>query len=172
MREVFNAIKRGKRLKTADHEPGAMPYVSSSAMNNGIDAFIGNSNRVRIFSDCLSLANSGSVGSCFYHAYHFVASDHVTHLKRDGLSPFQYLFLATMCIKQFAGKYNFNREITDSRIERENIMLPATSEGEPDFSYMDAYGREVMFGRLEKYLAYRHKWCQNQNRWLDGTKAT
>ena len=155
MHEVFDEIKRGKRLKTADHEPGAMPYVSSSAMNNGVDAFVGNSTRVRIFRDCLSLANSGSVGACFYHKYYFVASDHVTHLRRNGLSAFQYLFMATMCVKQFSGKYNFNREIADSRIERENIMLPATPDGKPDFAYMDAFGREIMRNRLEKYLAYR-----------------
>ena len=157
MCEVFDAIRRGKRLKTADHEPGSVPYVSSSAMNNGVDAFIGNRKGVRIFGDCLSLANSGSVGSCFYHAYHFVASDHVTHLKRDGLSPFQYLFLATMCVKQFAGKYNFNREITDSRIERESILLPVTSGGKPDFAYMDAYGREMVRVNLSKYLGYLKK---------------
>ena len=158
MREVFDEIKRGKRLKTADHEPGSMPYVSSSAMNNGVDAFVGNDNCVRIFGDCLSLANSGSVGSCFYHAYHFVASDHVTHLKRDGLSPFQYLFLATMCVKQFAGKYNFNREITDSRIERENIRLPVTSGGKPDFAYMEAFGREIVHANLSRYLDHLKSW--------------
>ena len=133
---------------------GITPYVSSSAMNNGVDAFIGNDVGVRIFADCLTIANSGSVGSCFYHAYRFVASDHVTHLKRKGMTPFQYLFLATMCSK-LSGKYNFNREINDRRIEREQVMLPATPEGKPDFAYMDMYGRNIMSKLFERYLAYR-----------------
>ena len=135
---------------------GEMPYVSSSAMNNGVDAFVGNTFGVRIFGDCLTLANSGSVGSCFYHAYRFVASDHVTHLKSKGLSPFQYLFLSVMCSK-LSSKYNFNREISDSRIAREKILLPATSEGEPDFLYMDSYGREIVRKRMDRYLIYRFR---------------
>lgn len=146
-------IERGKRLKSADHTLGEMPYVSSSAMNNGVDAFVGNTFGVRIFGDCLTLANSGSVGSCFYHAYRFVASDHVTHLKRKGLSPFQYLFLSVMCAK-LSSKYNFNREINDSRIAREKILLPTTSRGEPDFAYMDTYGRQMMRKRIGLYLSH------------------
>ena len=141
-------------MKTADHSPGEIPYVSSSAMNNGVYDYIGNKTRVRIFSDCLTLANSGSVGSCFYHAYAFVASDHVTHLKRDGLSPFQYLFISVMCSK-LSDKYNFNREINDKRIARETVMLPSTSQGKPDFAYMETYGRKIVRERLAKYLDYR-----------------
>ena len=64
--ELFPIIQRGKRLKSEDHIPGEIPYVSSSAMSNGVDNFISNTKNVRIFSNCLSLANSGSVGSSFY----------------------------------------------------------------------------------------------------------
>lgn len=63
--EIFPTIQRGKRLKSEDHVPGKMPYVSSSAANNGVDNFVSNTQRVRIFANCLSLANSGSVGSSF-----------------------------------------------------------------------------------------------------------
>lgn len=66
--ELFPQIQRGKRLKTENHIPGKTPYVSSSALNNGVDNFISNTEKVRIFSDCISLANSGSVGSSFYES--------------------------------------------------------------------------------------------------------
>lgn len=89
--EVFTEIQRGKRLKKADHKEGDTPYVSSTSLNNGIDGFIGNDSSVRRFDDCLTLANSGSVGCAFYHQYTFVASDHVTKLKRDGLDKYAYL---------------------------------------------------------------------------------
>ena len=62
LNEIFNEIQRGKRLKKGDHKIGEIPYVSSTGLNNGIDGYIGNTNGVRIFSDCLTLANSGSVG--------------------------------------------------------------------------------------------------------------
>lgn len=65
LRDIFPDILRGKRLKTADHIQGSVPYVSSSAINNGVDAFIGNNGKVRKFEECLTLANSGSVGKTF-----------------------------------------------------------------------------------------------------------
>ena len=60
--DIFTDIKRGKRLKKADHKEGNMPYVSSTSLNNGIDGFVGNERNVRIFDECITLANSGSVG--------------------------------------------------------------------------------------------------------------
>ena len=51
--EVFTEIQRGKRLKKADHTEGTVPYVSSTALNNGVDGFIGNEGSVRKFEDCI-----------------------------------------------------------------------------------------------------------------------
>lgn len=133
--DVFDTIQRGKRLKTADHLIGSIPYVSSSALNNGVDNFVSNDKGVRKFSDCLSLANSGSVGSTFYEPFEFVASDHITHLKSDKFNKYHYLFLATMT-SRLSQKYNFNREINDKRISREIVLLPVTSDNKPDYEYM------------------------------------
>lgn len=88
LRDVFPYIQRGKRLKSADHIDGNTPYVSSSAMNNGVDNFVSNEHGVRKFSDCLTLANSGSVGKTFYRSYEFVASDHVTALQSHRLNKY------------------------------------------------------------------------------------
>ena len=136
--EVFDEIERGKRLKKADHKPGVVPYASSTAMNNGIDGFIEASPGTRVFYECISLANSGSVGSAFYEPFAFVASDHVTHLKKEGLSEEQYLYAACAIEKQSVN-YNFNREINDARIKKMRIMLPVDDEGNPDWAYMTSY---------------------------------
>ena len=141
--EVFTEIQRGKRLKKADHEQGNTPYASSTSLNNGIDGFVGNDGSVRKFDDCLTLANSGSVGCAFYHQYTFVASDHVTKLKRTGLDKYAYLFMIPI-INRLSEKYSFNREINDERIKREKLLLPATDKGEIDFAFMSAFMKEIM----------------------------
>ena len=141
IKNLIPEIERGKRLKNEDHIPGQVPYISSSAVDNGVADFVGNTQKVRKFKDCLSLANSGSVGSCFYEPFEFVASDHITHLKKPGLTKYQYLFLATM-LSRLNNKYNFNREINDVRISKETILLPITSSGEPDWQFMEDYVRE------------------------------
>ena len=140
--EVFTEIQRGKRLKKSDHSEGTTPYVSATALNNGVDGFIGNESGVRKFSNCLTVANSGSVGSAFFHHYEFVASDHVTQLKRDGLDKYAYLFMIPL-INRLSEKYSFNREINDNRIKREKLILPSTDEGEIDFAFMSSFMKEV-----------------------------
>ena len=151
--DVFDTIQRGKRLKTADHVAGSVPYVSSSALNNGVDNFVSNDKGVRKFSDCLSLANSGSVGTTFYEPFEFVASDHITHLKNEEFNKYHYLFLATMT-SRLSQKYNFNREINDKRISREIILLPLNNEGVPDYEYMEQYSKNLLYKKLLSYINF------------------
>lgn len=155
LKSIFEEVQRGKRLKKDDQVSGKMPYISSTSLNNGVDNFIGNNTSVRIFSDCLTVANSGSVGSSFYHPYSFVASDHVTHLANNKFSKYIYLFIAALT-NRLSEKYNFNREINDKRISREKIMLPVTEQGEPDLEYMEQYMKNLVarsgFNTIRSYL--------------------
>lgn len=150
---IFDHIKRGKRLKKADHIEGKIPYVSSTATANGNDGTCGNSRGVRKFSNCLTIANSGSVGSCFYHPYEFVASDHVTALVKDSASEPLCLGLSLL-VGRIGEKYNFNREINDARISRELIMLPVNNEGVPDYGYIEQYAKNMMIKKYMQYLSY------------------
>lgn len=153
LRDIFPDIQRGKRLKTADHIQGSIPYVSSSAINNGVDAFIGNGGKVRKFEECLTLANSGSVGKTFYHSYEFIASDHVTSLKSDKLNKYSYLFIATI-VQRLEEKYSFNREINDVRINKEKIVLPVDESGNPDYAFMEQYIKERERQIIQNYIGY------------------
>lgn len=153
LRDIFPDIQRGKRLKTADHIQGSIPYVSSSAINNGVDAFIGNGGKVRKFEECLTLANSGSVGKTFYHSYEFIASDHVTSLKSDKLNKYSYLFIATI-VQRLEEKYSFNREINDVRINKEKIVLPVDESGNPDYAFMEQYIKERERQIVQNYIGY------------------
>ena len=151
--EIFPSIQRGKRIKRADHVEGDVPYVSASALNNGVDGFIGNREGIRVFANCLSLANSGSVGSAFFHPYAFVASDHVTKLEREGADRYIYLFFPPV-FSRMAERYSFNHEISDARITRERIMLPVTPDGTPDWAFMSAYMQGLEREMLREALAY------------------
>ena len=149
-KEIFPEIQRGKRLRKADHKKGNVPYVSSTAANNGVDNYVGNEEGVRIFSNCLSLANSGSVGACFYQPFEFVASDHVTRLENPDFNKYIYLFLASV-VSRISEKYSFNREINDTRIKKEKILLPINEKSEPDFDFMEAF---IKLKEQEKNQAY------------------
>ena len=154
VKDIFTKIQRGKRLVRENQTAGTTPYISSSALNNGVDNFIGNTDGVRKFNNCLSLANSGSVGSCFYEPFEFVASDHITHLKNDNLNEYQYLFIATM-LNRLSEKYNFNREINDVRISREKVLLPIDENGEPHWSLMENYMRNCIARKYQDYVSFK-----------------
>lgn len=156
VKQIFSSIQRGKRLKNDDHIEGSVPYVSSSSVNNGVDDFIGNEKKVRRFSDCLTIANSGSVGSTFYHPYEFVASDHVTQLKQPRANKYVYLYLSQM-VSRISEKYSFNREINDSRINNEMVMLPVNADGEPDYEYMEQKMRYIEAKMLLNYFRSKFK---------------
>ena len=156
VKDIFPQVQRGKRLIREHQIAGETPYVSSSALNNGVDNFIRNADGVRKFNNCLSLANSGSVGSCFYEPFEFVASDHVTHLKNDKLNAYQYLFVAAM-LNRLSEKYNFNREINDNRISREKIFLPVDESGNPCWLLIENYMRNTVLRKYQEYVSFNNQ---------------
>ena len=151
---IFQDIQRGKRLKKSDHKNGNKPYVSSTGLNNGVDTFISNEENVRNFSDCLTLANSGSVGATFYQPFSFIASDHITKLQNQDFNKYIYLFISLLT-SRFSEKYGFNREINDTRIKKEKILLPINDQDEPDYTYMENYMKKLEHEKLCQYLDFK-----------------
>lgn len=156
LQDIFEKMQRGKRLKKADHKLGKTPYVSSTATSNGIDGFIGNEKGVRIFKNCLTIANSGSVGATFYHSYKFVASDHVTKLENSNLNEHTYKFISVL-MNRMGTKYSFNREINDSRIKKERIMLPVNQSDQPDYEFMENYMKKLEYQKVQQYLDKKYR---------------
>lgn len=154
--DIFEKVQRGKRLKKDDHIQGNIPYASSTSLNNGIDGFVGNTINVRTFTNCLTLANSGSVGCTFYQPFSVVASDHVTMLQNKSFNRHVYLFIASM-LTRLNEKYSFNREINDARLSKEKILLPINSAGTPDYEYMEQYMKHQEYQKLQSYLDFKQK---------------
>lgn len=149
-------IKRGKRLIKSNQEVGSIPYISSTSLNNGVDNFISDkmsSNSFRQFNNCITIANSGSVGSSFYHSYNFIGSDHVTSLNCDYLNEYIALFIITS-LKKISDKYSFNREINDTRMSNEKIMLPVNEKGILDLDFMENYIKKIKFNSIIKTLNF------------------
>ena len=151
--DIFKEIKRGKRLTKSNQIDGNTPYVSSTGINNGVNNFIGNDEKVRKYANNLSLANSGSVGSCFYHKYEYIASDHITALTSEYADEYVYKFMSTI-ISRLEEKYSFNREINDKRISREKLFLPIDKNGEPYWKYMSNFVKKLEKENTEKTLNY------------------
>lgn len=138
IKDIFN-FKRGKRLTKSAQIPGTIPYISSTAENNGLDNYIKPpTENWPTFTNVLGLNNSGSVGYCFYHPYTCILSDHVTALwlKDRPLTPNIALFLCTT-LEHLKPKFSFGREISNKRLATETILLPCTPDGNIDFEEIE-----------------------------------
>ena len=151
--DIFEDVQRGKRLTKANQLDGYVPYVSSTALNNGVDNFIGNKRKVRKSGNNITLANSGSVGACFYQDYEYIASDHVTSLTLKNGNKNVYLFISAI-VKRLEEKYSFNREINDTRIKREKLILPIDKEGNPNWTYMENFIKNIEQKQIKNVLKY------------------
>ncbi len=172
--EVFD-FKRGKRLVKLDQASGNIAYISSTKENNGIDNYIQPPEYMTIYSNALTINNSGSVGYCFYHYYNFVCSDHCTVIlikdKKIKLNVYLALFLKPI-IETMKTKYNFAREISDCRLSKEKIVLPFDKNGKPDWVFMEKeikkYSDKILFDKKTPYINYeRNNNAINQSSWSE-----
>ena len=136
---------RGKRLIRLNQVEGDIAYVSSTKFNNGVNNYITPPNYMKIYKNCITIANSGSVGATFYHDYNFVASDHVTvlWLKDRPLTKKIAMYLITL-LEKLGDNYFFNREMSDKRISKDYIKLPVDDNGKVNWNYIENFMDEII----------------------------
>lgn len=151
---------RGRRLIRLNQIDGDIAYVSSTKFNNGVDNYITPPKYMKVYNNCITIANSGSVGSTFYHDYDFVASDHVTvlWLKDRQLTKKIAMYLVTL-LEKLGDNYFFNREMSDKRISKDYIRLPITEKGKIDWAYIEEFMDSII--PMAKWEAKKNK-IQNQ----------
>ena len=139
---LFDVIK-GTRLTKANMKPGNIRFIGSSAMNNGLTAMISNNENIHP-ANTLTVCYNGSVGETFYQDRPFWASDDVNILyPRFEMNMYIGMFIAPI-IKAVSTRYNFIDKWKQEVMTVTEIKLPATSDGKPDYEYMDSYMRDVM----------------------------
>ena len=151
--DIFT-IGAGKRLTKADMDSGNIPFVGATDSNNGITGWIATPNS-SFDRNVLGVNYNGSVVENFYHAYGCVFSDDVKrlHLKNHADNKFALLFLKVIILQQKV-KYTYGYKFNGHRMERQKILLPVNKQGDPDYSYMEQYGKKIMAQMYQRYLDY------------------
>ena len=111
---------------------------------------------------CLTVARTGSAGYVAFQPFGCVVGDSAKILllkNNKAKSTLVYLFLKTILMaNQY--KYTYGRKVTESKYMSEIIMLPTTSEGNPDWEYMEQYIKNL-----------NHKPLTTSNRKRKGTNS-
>ncbi|MBR2207326.1 MAG: restriction endonuclease subunit S [Synergistaceae bacterium] len=138
MKELFGDCHRGRRLKQSDRVEGTMPLATAGFENNGIASYINNP-EMEVFENCLSI---DMFGNCFYRDYQYNADDNILSFGKDGTSKECYKFIAAV-INHDSKNFDFKFQYRQNNYEKHAIKLPATSDGNPDWNYMENYMKTI-----------------------------
>ena len=161
--EIFD-IKKGFYNKKPDDNPqGDIPFIGATDSNNGITSHsdldtienttkTGDDNNApmseKIFANCLAVTNNGSVGYAYYQEKPFTCTHDVNPLyikKEYGIEMNKYLalFLCTLIEKE-RFRWAYGRKWRPTRMPSSLIKLPITSEGKPDWQYMEDFVKNII----------------------------
>lgn len=152
--DIFD-IKPGVRLIKQDMKEGNLPFIGATDSNNGITAFCGNTNSSED-NNVLGVNYNGSVVENFYHPYRAIFSDDVKrfHLKQHADTKNVLLFVKNSILQQ-QKKFQYGYKFNEPRMKSQFIMLPVTSDDEPDYDYMDEYMRSIECRLISRYIDKR-----------------
>ena len=139
--DIFT-ISSGKRLTKADMKVGKRPFIGATDSNNGMTAWVDNTNE-SLDKLVLGVNYNGSVVETFFHPYECIFSDDVKrlHLKNGITSYHVMLFLKTMIIQQKV-KFEYGYKFNEKRMQRQKILLPVAEDNSPDWQFMEEYMRK------------------------------
>lgn len=149
--DIF-AISPGKRLTKSDMQPGTKPFIGATDSNNGITAFVSNTNASED-TDVLGVNYNGSVVENFYHPYTCIFSDDVKRFRLKDVegNKYLYLFMKTAILQQ-KRKYAYGYKFNEQRMQKQMLLLPADDAGKPDYMFMEEYIKEREQQIIQKYI--------------------
>ena len=153
-------IESGCDIYDAERVLGNTPYITSSALNNGIKYFVGNNNGT-LEANCISVNRNGSVGYSFYHKYPALYSNDCRKLRlKKHNNEYVALFITNQIMQQ-KDKYNYSIKMGTARLKKQKIMLPVDEHGGPDYSFMEQYIKERERQLIQKYKNFIGKNIQS-----------
>ena len=143
-------ITNGKKYPSSIRQAGELPLISTTANNNGISDYIEDRN-YGVYSNCITVAYSGSVGATFYHKEKvFVGETVIALLPKFKMNQYSGLFICSI-LSKINSKFSYTQKIKVLQYKNETILLPVTSEGTPDFDYMENYMKNLTEKAKKKF---------------------
>lgn len=128
-------------------DDGEYPVIANSAYNNGIGGY--STQKPTESGNMVTFSDTVDANTIFYQPDAFVGYPHVQGLYplmyEDNWNKYTYSFFVsafrgTAIAKGFDYGNKFRRDIAIELM----IKLPATSDGQPDWAYMESYMKQIM----------------------------
>lgn len=140
--DYFHGV-RGTSRKMQGLNDGKTPVIAAARYNQGIAGFYDVPSE---YENAITISCNGvGCGSTYYHDYPFAITGDAIVLENLGEVPRGALhYIAAVYDACFSRKYSYTDKCSADKIEAEIIKLPATSDGQPDWAYMESYMKQIM----------------------------
>lgn len=139
--------KRGNSGPKNKLTQGETVLISARKADNGFDSMVNPPVNSTIYRDVLTVNNNGDGGAgiAYYHPYEFVATQDVTVLiSKNEIGKLSKLYIAQAITNQRKNmNFGFGNKLNSKKLEKLQIMLPATDKGTPDWQFMEDYIRSI-----------------------------
>ena len=138
-------IQRGDSVYIKNMNEGDIPYVSTSRENNGITAYVSESNRK---GNLITLAYDGSIGACFYQPNPFFASEKIVTIDLSNNKSNNSIAMFIIPIIQLESQmyaYGGRKWTVEKQLKETKIKLPVDNNNNPDFQFMEDYIKSLHY---------------------------
>ena len=144
IKDLFT-VKRPSARSQANYNDGDIPFVASGNFNNGVLKYLEpKKDEILDAGNCITV--SPIDGSSFYQEDDFLgrggAGSSIILLYNPNLNLYNGYFIATV-IRTVCRKYAYSDMANKDTIGAEKIKLPVDETGNPDFSYMESYMKNL-----------------------------
>lgn len=137
--DLFEAYLSKDDIQPKNFVKGKIPLVSSGKENNGIIAFV-EDEKARLWEE--NTLTIDMFGKVFYQESPYFAVSHGRVnilLPKISMTKGCLQFIGCAIEKVASQKYAFNEMCTGTKVLKNNIKLPSTPDGAPDWAYMESY---------------------------------
>jgi hypothetical protein len=137
---------------------GDTPYVGATNRNNGTMYFVESNEKLITKGCCLVfvLDGEGSMGTSFYKGEEFIGSSTLAAGYNENLNKYNGMFISTIS-DNVRNKYNFGYKRNKERLQKEKIILPVDINGNPDWTFMEQYMKQIEQEVKPEQLVITHK---------------
>lgn len=125
-------------------DSGDVPYVTSQAVDNGVAGYISCPCVWLEQGNCLLIG--GKTSTVFYQALDFCSNDshNIACYAKESISDRAYLFLQSILSDFLRQHYSWGNSLSMKSLVFDEIYLPVTSDGQPDWAWMEQYMQQQM----------------------------
>lgn len=162
MHDIFEPLKviKAKKSEVRNFKSSefCVPVVYAKFGNNGI-MYWGRKNQFTTYENVISIVYNGAIAAGKVYAQEeptgILAESYFIRYKYKQVSFRANLYMSQVIEHKIYPIYSReNLAIWNGRVENESIDLPVTSDGKPDFDYMEDYIKELEEDRIKELDAY------------------